>query len=114
MSNTKNTKTFADAMAIQRTDTMFDGMFSNPATAEPEKRATDGGSTPQAQEQPKQKQKGVGKYANQPLETSDGRKQISFKLPVETIEQIKALHWQWQIDQWQVIVRAIQSAVDNK
>ena len=112
--NTKNTKTFADAMAIQRTDTMFDGMFSNPATAEPETPATDGGSTPQAQEQPKQKQKGVGKYADQPTAIKDGsRKQMAFKLPVETMEQIRRFSYWERVEQWQFVADAVQAAVDK-
>lgn len=109
-----NTKTFADAMTIQRTDTMFDGMFSNPTTAEHETPDADGGNTPQAQEQPKQKQKGVGKYANQKTVTDDGRKQTAFKLPQKTIQQIEALHWRWRVKQWQVVADAIQAAVDRE
>ncbi len=104
--NTKNTKTFADAMSIQRRDAIFDTMFS----AQPDTTATPSGDG----STPKQKQKGVGKYADQPTVIKDGsRKQMAFKLPVETMEQIRRYSYWERVEQWQFVADAIQAAVDK-
>lgn len=111
MGNTKNKKTFGSAMAIRRTDTAdgLDAMFpaTEQATATP---SGDGGT----QERPKQKQKGVGKYADQPTATKDGsRQQMAFKLPVVTVEQIRRVSYWGRVEQWQFVADAVQAAIDD-
>ena len=104
--STKNKTNFVQP--IKRTDTAdgLDAMF--PPSEQPQPTATPSGdgSAPQ-------KQKGVGKYANQKTVTDDGRKQTAFKLPQKTIQQIHVLASLEISEQWQVVADAIQAAVDK-
>lgn len=107
--NTKNTKTFADAMSIRRTDNAdgLDAMF--PASEQTTDTPSGDGSASRPQ-----KQKGVGKYANQPTGIKDGsRQQMAFKLPVETIEQIRRVCYWGRVEQWQFVADAVQAAVEK-
>lgn len=110
----KDKKTFTDAMQIQRTDKMFDGMFSTPEPMTNEPTETPSGDGSAAREHPKQKQKGVGKYSDQPTEIKDGsRKQMAFKLPVETIEHIRRYSYWERVEQWKFIASAVSAAVEK-
>ena len=108
MANTKNTKTFADAMSIRRTDNAdgLDAMF--PASEQTTDTPSGDGSASRPQ-----KQKGVGRYANQITNTKDGRQQMAFKLPVETVEQIRRMSYWERVEQWQFVADAIRAAVDK-
>ncbi|MBQ5901030.1 MAG: hypothetical protein IIW86_04120 [Clostridia bacterium] len=109
MANTKNTKTFADTMAIRRPDADgLDAMFpaTEQAAATPSGEPSGDGSASRPQ-----KQKGVGRYANQITNTKDGRQQMAFKLPVETVEQIRRMSYWERVEQWQFVADAIQAAV---
>lgn len=90
----KDKKTFANAMAIRRADAQdgLDAMF--PASAQDtEEKAT---------AQPH-------RYANQKTTTADGRKQITFKLPVEIVEKIRRVAYWERMEQWQVVDEALQT-----
>lgn len=94
-----NTKDFTDAMAIRRTDNAPDGLD---AIFTPEHSAPT----------PKQKQRGVGKYAGLSQETNDGRKQYAVKLPVNMIEKIRDYSYWQRVEQWQFVADAIRAAFD--
>jgi len=79
-------KNFADTMAINRPDKQDDGLD-----------AMFGAST---QERPR-------KYANQSTDTKDGRKQITFKLPVQTIEKLRAMAYWRRLEQWEIVDDAL-------
>ena len=49
----------------------------------------------------------------QPTNTKDGRKQISFKLPIKTIEQITQVSYWERIEQWKFVADAVQVAYDK-
>ena len=54
-----------------------------------------------------------GTRRTQPTNTKDGRKQISFKLPTKTIEQILQVSYWERIEQWKFVADAIQVAYDK-
>lgn len=91
-------------MAINRTDTDngLDAMF--PATDEPTQAAV----VPQQDERQPRTQP-----QPQPTTTQDGRKQITFKLPADVIDKIRAFSYWERVEQWQFVADAIQAAVDK-
>ena len=46
-----------------------------------------------------------------PTTTKDGRKQITFKLPDSTIENIKRFSYWERVEQWQFVADAIDAAI---
>lgn len=82
-------------MTIRRTDN-GDGLSAVIPTEQTES------STPQ-----KQKQKGVGRFAGQPVNTKDGREQITFKMPTATIELLRRYSYWERIEQWRVVDAAL-------
>lgn len=79
-------KNFADTMAINRADKERDGLDAMfPAT-------------PQAQAPARHPQT---------TDTKDGRKQVTFKLPAETIEKLRAYCYWLRREQWEVVDDAL-------
>lgn len=81
-------KSFLQNMEITRSDNGLDAIFP----------ATPGTQATQAQKP-------------DPTTTKDGRKNITFKLPAQTIEHIKRFSYWERVEQWQFVADAIDAAI---
>lgn len=101
MATPKEKKNFADTMAINRPDKDgLDAMF--PASDQPQAPA----------EPAAPKQTRTGKYRGQRTDTNDGRVAVTFKLPADMVDQLRAMAYWDRVEQWQIVADALSAAVE--
>lgn len=92
MSKPTDKKTFADAMAIRRSDEL-DAMFPDGSTQQGQAPAAAPG-------RPRRR-----------TDTADGRQQITFKLPADIIEDLRAMAYWDRMEQWQIVADALAASI---